>query len=280
MSSKENQIERFKNALRWQACADAIGGRFEFVKNPKKSEVLALIKGSSPIGITDDTQMTMFGIEGLKDSRLESRESIRSSLKGAYRRWLTTQEKVKPPAGSVGLASFPEMYRVRAPGNTCLSSIRDNFQYKNNSKGCGTVMRALPFALFSSSLLAVLDASLTHHHEEISLVATEQHLYLRRLACGKTPEPTLRGLKLWDVYGDGGWTARSCWDIARWAFENCDGDYQTMLTMAICHPGDSDSTAAVAGVLFGLHYKEEPPMLHRLQELRPLAYTISNIMTL
>lgn len=272
--------DRIVNALKWQACADAVGDRFEFVKNPKKSDVLALIKGSSPIGITDDTQMTMFGIEGLKNSRLESTNSIRSSLERAYRRWFTTQHTAKPPAGSVGLASFPEMYRVRAPGNTCLSSIRDNFQYKNNSKGCGTVMRALPFAMFSNPLLAALDASLTHHHEEILRVATEQHLYLRELACGKIPESALRGLKLRDVYGDGGWTAQSCWDIGLWAFENCDGDYQTMLTMAICHPGDSDSTAAVAGALFGLRYKEEPPMLHRLQELRPLAYTISNIMTL
>ena len=41
---KEDQVARFKNALRWQACADALGSTFEFQRYPQAHDLEALIK--------------------------------------------------------------------------------------------------------------------------------------------------------------------------------------------------------------------------------------------
>ncbi len=73
------------------------------------------------------------------------------------------------------------LHALRAPGNSCLNAIRTSptggtmQQPVNNSKGCGTVMRAAPFGLAASAgrgdgtlavhKMAACDAALTHGHE-------------------------------------------------------------------------------------------------------------------
>ena len=47
-----------------------------------------------------------------------------------------------------------------------------------------------------------------------------------------------------------GWTALSCVQMAMWAVHHAQA-YDELLTLAICHEGDSDSVAAVAGSLWG-----------------------------
>jgi ADP-ribosylglycohydrolase len=49
------------------------------------------------------------------------------------------------------LSALPEFYSRRAPGNTCLTAIKemkDDRTPQNNSKGCGGVMRVAPWPLF------------------------------------------------------------------------------------------------------------------------------------
>lgn len=262
---KEDRIARFKNALRWQACADALGRPFEFQLNPKASDLEALINGQKPLLITDDTQMTMFAIEALTLPGAD--KDYPKALKKGYKRWLRTQTFPEPRTKETGLLACPEMYSVKAPGNTCLGSIRNDFKKKNNSKGCGTVIRALPFATFEHSDMAKMDATLTHHHKEIPLVAEAQHKYMRALLHGKKPPTEYIRVGLVHVFEGGGWTAPSCWNIAKWSFENCHGSWQMMLDNSILHSGDSDSTAAVAGALYGLKYPDIlPPMFDRLEE--------------
>lgn len=269
MPSKENQIERFKNALRWQACADALGSPFEFQRYPQAHDLEALIQSEEPLVITDDTQMTMFAIEALTLPGAD--KDYPKALKAGYKRWLRTQTFPEPQAKETGLLARPEMYSVQAPGITCLSSIRECFKGNNDSMGCGTVMRALPFATFESSDMAKMDAALTHHHQVIPLVAEAQHDYMRNLMRGKKPIIDKSLTQFREVYGDGGWTAPSCWNIAKWSFEHCHGDWGVLLKTSILHAGDSDSTAAVAGALYGLRHPEIlPPMFGRLKEKKAL----------
>lgn len=112
--------------------------------------------------ITDDTQLTLFTAEGL------IRTWVRGSLKGvsspvgvtalAYLRWLRTQgeepthrfELLDEEPG--WLFGHPDLHHRRAPGNTCLSALKQmqglGDQADNHSKGCGGVMRVAPAGLF------------------------------------------------------------------------------------------------------------------------------------
>ena len=124
--------------------------------------------------ITDDTQMTMFTVEGM----------IRASVRGdrglgftvgvvhhAYDRWLDTQTLTDPDDSRDGwLAHEKWLYSRRSPGITCLSALQSSRAGKrtpdqfgsaasNDSKGCGGVMRSAPFGLIPPPhLLQALDS--------------------------------------------------------------------------------------------------------------------------
>lgn len=152
------------------AIGDALGAPIEFMSMDEihrtygKEGVTDYVEYPDGTGeITDDTQMTLFTAEGLL--RAYHRGTIKG-IKGAqvsmcwhsYLRWLYTQDgqipeilkKMDSPAG--WLLQHKELFRHRAPGNTCLSSLRTGKMHSieepaNNSKGCGTVMRMAPAGL-------------------------------------------------------------------------------------------------------------------------------------
>lgn len=182
--------DRIVGCLLGGACGDALGWPVEFAS---RSEI---VERYGPEGIrhfgqtrrgevTDDTQMTLFTVEGLV------RAQVRSSLKGvahmpgvvhhAYLRWLETQEPGsyrramgREPDG--WLVTERRLWARRAPGNTCLTSLRAygtlGEAAENDSKGCGTVMRSAPFGFLArrredmTSMfdLAVESARTTHGH--------------------------------------------------------------------------------------------------------------------
>ena len=144
--------------------------------------------------ISDDTQMTLFTANGLLvgDTRGCVR-GIQGPPRGyvalAYHDWLRTQELTfeesrkqprKPGKGPVSwLLDVPELFRRRAPGNTCLSALSYGqpesndyiLEHLNNSKGCGGVMRVAPVALnYHLADIEKLDyegaqiAAITHGH--------------------------------------------------------------------------------------------------------------------
>lgn len=113
--------------------------------------------------ITDDTQMTLFTVEGLL--RLLTRFHhkgichIPSLVHNAYLRWFYTQgEDLSKDEGHIvsgELIKHKELYNRRAPGNSCLSALNSRRlgnikQPINNSKGCGGVMRVAPVGLMKS----------------------------------------------------------------------------------------------------------------------------------
>jgi ADP-ribosylglycohydrolase/protein-tyrosine phosphatase len=130
--------------------------------------------------VSDDTQMTLFTIEGLARAVLRDTdlgvEAVVDEVHGAYLRWLATQgASVEFPDPPRGLIESNALWNRRAPGNTCLSALlsgrRGTIEHPlNDSKGCGGVMRAAPLGLIEAlSLerafeLGTATAALTHGH--------------------------------------------------------------------------------------------------------------------
>lgn len=164
-------FERIYGCLLGGACGDALGAPIEFLS---QGEIMSrygpegITRFDTAYGglglVTDDTQMTLFTVEGL------IRSFVRGATKGicngsavvnhAYRRWLVTQDNAFEALESIAsldgwLIRERRLWARRAPGNTCLSEIRDSVDCegglsdfssfcrtaRNTSKGCGTVMR-------------------------------------------------------------------------------------------------------------------------------------------
>lgn len=168
-------FERIYGCLLGGACGDALGAPVEFLSGDEiRSQygpegITRFAEAYGGLGrITDDTQMTLFTVDGL------IRAFVRGALKDicpsvvshAYRRWLATQDNAFEVLGSIeGLDGWliqeRRLWARRAPGNTCLGALRTNVDRErdlsnlgdsfrpasNNSKGCGTVMRDAPLGL-------------------------------------------------------------------------------------------------------------------------------------
>lgn len=192
---------RIRGCLLGGAVGDALGAPAEFLSLAELRRRFGAggLRDYAPaygrIGaITDDTQMTIFTAEGLL------RAWVRGTLKGlchppsvihhAYLRWLLTQgERLRDPTVEVGtdgwIFALKALHQQRAPGNTCLSALRDAQSFgspahaHNDSKGCGGVMRAAPVGIFAPAAdgdddvfrLAADAAALTHGHPSGYLAA-------------------------------------------------------------------------------------------------------------
>jgi ADP-ribosylglycohydrolase len=229
-------------------------------------DLQSILNDTSLLKITDDTQMAMFGLEAIIRSlrKPSFKFAIEGELREAYIRWLHTQQG--PYQYTTGLASMSDMQLVEAPGNTCILSLnylQDTRKVLvNDRKGCGGVMRLLPFiGLFdlmpfkAVQSIARYSAALTHGHAEVApavdhYLEVAYRIHQQGLA---TVQEELRReyprLNITD-YGTG-WTAKECIDMALWAVGHA-GSFDEMLILSTCHKGDSDSVGAVAGSLWGL----------------------------
>lgn len=281
------------------AIGDSLGAAIEFRKLPE-------IRAAFPDGfadlppaygvagaITDDTQMTLFTAEGL------IRALVRHAAKGichppgvvhhALLRWYVTQgERPHPEVDAVGLVADPRLRHRRAPGNTCLAALGAARAFgapaRNDSKGCGTIMRVAPIAFVAPDRvrdLALETSALTHGHRTGQEAAAAWALILAALgadpdieraagAClgafGPETDTALRRALAARRDGrpetvesfaasaaDGpGWVAEEALAVALYACLCADGDPERGLTIAVTHTGDSDSTGAIAGNALGL----------------------------
>lgn len=167
--------EGFIGCLLGGAIGDALGYPVEFLKlneiydkygeNGIEDLEVNIISGKALI--SDDTQMTMFTVEGIlsSDNKIKNGEetSIVKCTFDSYERWLHTQgyqlseeyyyllEENNSP-----LFQYKELFSQRSPGHSCLTSLiyakNNNFgtikNHINNSKGCGGVMRVAPAGLY------------------------------------------------------------------------------------------------------------------------------------
>ena len=187
-------INKYRGCLIGGAIGDALGYSVEFIEDcdifAKYGEngITEYDLVNNVALISDDTQMTLFTANGLL---LGTTRGMMRGIMGTYppyialcyKDWLKTQTAeefgFEPPEFS-WLNNVPGMNHSRAPGRTCISYLIHNnlgttTEPKNNSKGCGGVMRVAPIGLyFDESKKYSLDkidmigaetAALTHGHE-------------------------------------------------------------------------------------------------------------------
>lgn len=272
-------VTRLKNALYGCAVLDGVGEKFEFLSNISKEDVLNHANNSKVIHITDDTQMTLFGFEAMKlldrfysDTRniIDNYELVLDSFTEQYRTWYYTQDGSSlldfVESSPAHLIEFANMHQIRAPGTTCLRALQDlknGFVVKNDSKGCGSVMRLLPCVKFIPTYgidraigYAQITGNITHKHSEND-VAIERYMRYANLCLNGHPEDysSLQYEKISNI-GEG-WTALECVNMAIWAVTHAKS-FDDLLRLSLSHNGDSDSVGAVAGGLWGLQGKEVP----------------------
>jgi ADP-ribosylglycohydrolase len=186
-------MDRFKGCLLGGAIGDALGAPVEFMPINLIQNYYGLngitdyVEYPDGTGeFTDDTQMTLFTAEAVlrfyqRTIVDRSDLSLRAITIHSHIRWLLTQGEVpveipeseERPIESGWLIKRSELFRRRAPGNTCLESIRNGQRGSignpvNNSKGCGAIMRMAPVGLMFSPTEAFSNgcemAVLTHSH--------------------------------------------------------------------------------------------------------------------
>lgn len=232
---------------------------------------------------TDDTQMTLFTAEGLIESHRTGSDPA-ETIWAAYKRWHGTQ--VGADLAGTGLAAIAAMHARRAPGAACLKGCSADAPGTigvpiNDSKGCGGVMRVAPIGVVTAPFdLACAAAAMTHGHPSGWLSAGALAVMIRRLLDGagryaavahgidsirsqrrseevvalleRAIHPAGRargGPKALEALG-AGWVAEEALAIAVRCFLDSD-DFTTAIVRAANHSGDSDSTASIAGQLFG-----------------------------
>ena len=160
-------LDRALGCMVGGAVGDALGYSIEFDSwpqirrryGPEGIRDYALDRrGLAPI--SDDTQMSLFTAAGIllgmtRGSMRGIMGRIDTYCRNSYLDWLHTQEWTSRKEGAqvfTWLMDVPELYALRAPGNTCLSALRACEQGRvpdNWSCGCGGVMRTAPLALLT-----------------------------------------------------------------------------------------------------------------------------------
>lgn len=171
--------DRIRGSLIGGAIGDALGYPVEFIDSFKgiqtqygecgitRLEVRWTEIDAASIGkavVSDDTQMTLFTANGLLNAPILGIEP-KFAICRAYLEWLETQTGQHKGKAECWIRDIPELNCRRAPGNTCITSLRDikkGCDPINNSKGCGGVMRVAPVPLYAmvDNRMSVTDAAL------------------------------------------------------------------------------------------------------------------------
>ena len=185
-----HKLDNYQGCLIGGAIGDALGAPVEFmplyeIKRTYGNEGIQkfLSKKNNKAEFTDDTQMTIFTADGLIKSALKN-HSINNinfyDVFESYGDWLNTQRNNKIHKG--WLSDVKELYKVKAPGNTCISAIMGGEpgtvdRKINDSKGNGGTMRVAPAGLMyynnpsKAFNIAVACCALTHSRPEAYLSA-------------------------------------------------------------------------------------------------------------
>lgn len=155
--NKEYLKDRFCGCIAGGAAGDALGYVVEFMSRRQIVErygstgIRSYDSGrGGPALFSDDTQMTLFTAEALLHAA-ETGEDCLECVRSGYVSWYAAQTGACEAAEWSLLAHNPHMKASRAPGVTCLNSLNMwsvGRSPKNDSKGCGGVMRIAPVALY------------------------------------------------------------------------------------------------------------------------------------
>lgn len=298
-----NRLDQIKGCLLGGAIGDALGAAVEFLDwsaIESRFGAAGIVDFAPAYGltgaITDDTQMMLFTAEGLL------RAYVRGSSRGichppsvihhALLRWLHTQgiESALPVRLDGWLIHEQALWSRRAPGHTCLTALQASeslgFLARNNSKGCGAVMRVAPCAFFARAFdIAAESGHLTHGHPTGYLCAGLFADILQRLAehpdsleqavreslAEHGPKPGMEETraileKVLGFFEQGyrpdpqridafaaGWIGEEALAIGIWCALFAKS-LEAGVIAAVNHSGDSDSTGLIAGHLLGIQH--------------------------
>ena len=197
----EVHLDAIRGCIYGGAVGDALGYPVEFLDEDSIFErfgdkgitIYEKDPATGKAKISDDTQMSLFTANGLLVG--DTRGAMRG-IQGwprvyvvkAYKDWLKTQQssfsevnhhdRFTEAGGYSWLLDVPELYARRAPGSTCISALNEGTEYgdyvkakRNDSKGCGGIMRVAPLAVnYQLHDIEQLDmegaqlAAITHGH--------------------------------------------------------------------------------------------------------------------
>ncbi len=263
------------------AVGDGLGAPIEFssIDTIRRQYGPAGVVDLPVLEITDDTQMVLFTLEGLLLARQHGVDPL-LTVRAAYGRWLHTQGG--PLVSDDGwLMADQRLHSRRAPGHTCITALKHN--EKNDSKGCGGVMRAAPVAVWSRDMrevftLAVGTAQMTHHHPSGYLSAGALAVIVAALFGGSDLPSAVASARAelvrWEGHEEqtvlldkvmglgpltpeeieselgGGWVGEEALAIGLHA-ALVGADFATALRYSVNHSGDSDSTGSICGNILG-----------------------------
>lgn len=151
--------EKIRGSIVGGAVGDALGYPVEFwplssikKKFGEKGITSYVLQENGKAVISDDTQMTLFTANGLLNglANADKYGDLTSAVVEAYGEWYQTQNpesKDLHAPHACWIRDIEELNVCRAPGLTCLDALRDVAHVRNNSKGCGGIMRVAPVAL-------------------------------------------------------------------------------------------------------------------------------------
>ncbi len=285
------QKDRFLGCMYGLAIGDALGYPVEFMSNTQIKSILGNngvagfdslkhpgISGKMrhPIGsYSDDTQMTLATANGIINSKTDKLDDVMDNIAKEYMKW------------------YSDPQNNRAPGNTCMSGVRNLIAGKHWStsgvegKGCGAAMRTAPIGLYCAQVprkiyqLASNASSCTHRDQTPTsagiATATLVNLALRN----STPEyMAMRAENLWGNCNEEfngkirqmneylksqedpsvalkkigeGWKGDEAVAMALYCFLKNPTDYAKTVLMGANIDGDSDSVASIAGAISGAY---------------------------
>lgn len=282
---------------------------------PQETQGRLLVSDDTQMTLyTADGLLSAVAAEGHRN-----RARLLARIRQAYLAWFRTQRQEWTP-GSTGVDQYRELWAVRAPGSTCLSALRAGARGTpeapiNDSKGSGAVVRAAPLGLFlaidadEAFHLAHAAAALTHGHPAGRLSAAACASLLRDLLA-ETPMTaalTRMEARLQNAAGGQdvlaavqaarvlaasdmpardaiaklgqGWTGDEALAIGLYAVLRADS-FEEALRLAANHDGDSDTTASIAGQVWGVLYGVDVlghGWIRRLDVLEPLCDVASRL---
>ncbi len=173
-------LNYYSGCLLGGAVGDALGWPIEFndmdyvIQKYGANGIQDMVPGEGNLfEITDDTQMTLFTAEGLLRAWTSSRHfgstpDFTANVRHSYFSWLKTQGETDNSSDSKcregWLIDVEGLHRRRAPGNTCISALKESAYLENGiiantSKGCGGIMRAAPAGLLAARISSGDNAS-------------------------------------------------------------------------------------------------------------------------
>ena len=172
---EQEKKDLVRGSLIGGAAGDALGYTVEFMRYNQILQKYGHpgitdyeLRGGAAL-ISDDTQMTLFTANGmLMGLTRHYMRGIGSQphfyVLAAYLDWYYTQTRTyhdimdasqhERHSRHTWLSAIPTLYARRAPGYTCMSAIEDIIHSrtaKNDSKGCGGVMRVAPWPLLCAT---------------------------------------------------------------------------------------------------------------------------------